>query len=95
MAAIQLTARGVPFIYDGDEIGMNHAEPALKDALDPVALRCNIVPDWMASRLRRWGILLNRDECRAPMQWDAGRHAGLSPEHAPSRGCRCIHRARW
>ena len=79
LAALQLTARGVPFIYYGDEIGMEHSPIAVADALDPIAARFRFVPSWLSPRLRRHGILLNRDECRRPMQWSAARHAGFSP----------------
>lgn len=77
-ATLQLTARGVPFIYYGEEIGMGHHEIPLSVALDPVAARFGFVPQWGARALRRFGILLNRDECRRPMQWNAGEHAGFS-----------------
>src|SRR5206468_4097893 len=84
MASLQLTARGVPFIYYGDEIGMEHHPIAPAETLDPIAARFRFVPSWLAPRLRRWGILLNRDECRRPMQWDEGRHAGFTPEETAS-----------
>ncbi|MDH4281700.1 MAG: DUF3459 domain-containing protein, partial [Myxococcales bacterium] len=32
---------------------------------------------------RRRGILTNRDECRSPMPWHGGPHAGFSPPDAP------------
>jgi glycosidase len=70
--------RGVPFIYYGEEIGMEHYEIPLVHGLDPVAVRHRHVPQWLARRLSRLGMLLNRDECRSPMQWDSGVHAGFS-----------------
>jgi oligo-1,6-glucosidase/alpha-glucosidase len=82
LATLQLTARGVPFIYYGEEIGMGHHDIPLDQGRDPVAARFRFVPGWLARYLRRHGILMNRDECRAPMQWHAGPNAGFSPEHA-------------
>jgi oligo-1,6-glucosidase/alpha-glucosidase len=82
LATLQLTARGVPFIYYGDEIGMQHHDIPTHRGLDPVARRFQWVPHWMARRLRGWGILLNRDEVRPPMQWHAGPNAGFSAAHA-------------
>jgi oligo-1,6-glucosidase/alpha-glucosidase len=82
LATLQLTVRGVPFIYYGDEIGMGHHEGPSHTALDPVAARFRRVPRWVAARLRRRGILLNRDGCRRPMQWDEGPHAGFAPAGA-------------
>jgi glycosidase len=79
LATLQLTARGVPFIYYGDELGMGHAELARAQAKDPVAARFRFVPRWLARQLLRHGILLNRDECRTPMQWHDGANAGFSP----------------
>ncbi|MDB4974864.1 MAG: alpha-glucosidase [Myxococcaceae bacterium] len=77
-ATLQLTVRGVPFIYYGEEIGMEHAEVPLVRGLDPVAMRHRKIPQWLARRLARAGMLLNRDESRAPMQWHGGEHAGFS-----------------
>lgn len=77
-ATLQLTARGVPFIYYGEEIGMGHHEIPLAMGLDPVAAQYGFIPQWGARALRRFGILLNRDECRRPMQWTAGPHGGFT-----------------
>jgi glycosidase len=82
LAMLQLTARGVPFIYYGEEIGMRQLDLPLAGARDPVAARFRFVPDWLARRLRGRGILLNRDECRPPMQWEPGGNAGFSPPGA-------------
>ena len=82
LAALQLTARGVPFLYYGEEIGMRHADIPSARALDPIAAHFRFVPDWVARRLRRGGVLLNRDECRLPMQWDGGPHGGFAPAAA-------------
>ncbi len=80
LAMMQLTVRGVPFIYYGEEIGMAHHDIPLADGLDPVAARYRFVPQRVAGFLRRHGILMNRDECRSPMQWHHGPNAGFSPE---------------
>jgi glycosidase len=75
---LQLTARGVPIIYYGEEIGMlNHRFP-LKTAKDPVALMYSWIPQPLVNLLTRGGsISLNRDECRTPMQWDSSFNAGF------------------
>jgi alpha-glucosidase len=82
LATLQLTARGVPFIYYGEEIGMGHHEIPLSLGLDPIASRHGFVPQWAARALRHQGILLNRDECRLPMQWHGGPGGGFSREGA-------------
>jgi alpha-glucosidase len=78
IAALQLTARGVPFIYYAEEIGMlNHRLP-LKTALDPVARKYSWIPQPLVNILTRGGhISLNRDDCRTPMQWDSSPNAGF------------------
>lgn len=82
VATLQLTARGVPFIYYGEEIGMQNHDIPLHEGLDPVAARYGFIPQWLVPSLRARGILLNRDECRTPMQWDDGPNAGFAPAGA-------------
>ncbi|MFX1367170.1 MAG: alpha-glucosidase [Promethearchaeota archaeon] len=78
-AIIQLTARGVPFIYYGEEIGMRNHKIPLKKGQDPIAQKYSWMPQVLANILTRTGSLsLNRDECRTPMQWDASKNAGFS-----------------
>ncbi len=71
----QLTVRGVPCMYYGEEIGMTDARIPFKKGLDPIAQKMRKVPrflfDWA-------GETPNRDELRTPMQWDNSRHAGFS-----------------
>ncbi len=79
LATLQLTVRGVPFVYYGEEIGMENHDAPLHEGLDPIAARFEWVPSWLVPAFKARGILLNRDECRAPMQWDAGPNAGFTP----------------
>lgn len=79
VAALQLTVRGVPFLYYGEEIGMENHDIPLHEGLDPVAARFRVVPKRLVAWMRGRGILLNRDECRTPMQWTDGPNAGFSP----------------
>jgi alpha-glucosidase len=84
LAALQLSARGVPVIYYGDELGLPHHELPLAQALDPVAARFRFVPRFLHGPLRRRGILLNRDSSRSPMPWNEGPHGGFSAPEVPS-----------
>ncbi|MGY5852361.1 MAG: alpha-glucosidase [Candidatus Thorarchaeota archaeon] len=77
-ALLQLTARGVPFIYYGEEIGMFSNKLPLKNAQDPIAHKFGWLPQFLVNFLTRSGsFTLNRDECRTPMQWDTTPNAGF------------------
>ncbi len=83
-AALVLTLRGTPFLYNGEEIGMT-------DFLitDPTRLR-DTMATWYYDRLvgelnvdpreaaRRAGTM-SRDKNRTPMQWSNHPNAGFSP----------------
>ena len=72
---LQLTVRGVPCMYYGEEIGMTNGSLPRSTALDPIAHEFRWVPDFLFARL---GITINRDIVRTPMQWDETRNAGFS-----------------
>lgn len=79
-----MTVRGVPFIYYGDELGLAHHHGMQRDeARDPMAARFRFIPKFVLPFLRKRGILTNRDECRSPMPWHDGAHAGFAPPEAP------------
>lgn len=78
LAALQLTVRGVPVVYYGEELGLGHLDLPLRAAKDPVASTWG----WIPGPLQRWlegrAVLLNRDLCRAPMAWTSAPHGGFS-----------------
>lgn len=78
VAALQLTVRGVPVIYNGDELGLPHHDMSRQGALDPLARFYRFIPRWLEPALRRRGILLNRDSVRSPMPWSDVAHGGFS-----------------
>ncbi|MCB1027596.1 MAG: DUF3459 domain-containing protein, partial [Microthrixaceae bacterium] len=82
MATLLLTLRGVPVIYQGQEIGMTNRYIPLADANDPVpAAVARFLPEAISRRIPE---RLNRDEVRTPMHWNAQRGAGFtSAEAAP------------
>lgn len=71
----QLTVRGVPCMYYGEEIGMTDSRIPFKEGLDPIAQKMRKYPrfifDWA-------GETPNRDELRTPMQWNATANGGFS-----------------
>ena len=89
LAAFQLTVRGVPFIYYGEEIGMSHPSIPKCDAQDPVAEKYKRIPKALVPMLLKRGILINRDEARSPMLWDDAHHHGFSAPHVESTWMQC------
>jgi oligo-1,6-glucosidase/alpha-glucosidase len=76
---MQLTVRGVPCMYYGEELGMTDGILPRRSALDPIAHEFKFVPGFLFHWL---GLTINRDVVRTPMQWDASRNAGFSPSDA-------------
>lgn len=82
LGALSFFLRGLPFLYQGQEIGMentvirNIAEVDDISTLDEyrVALAAGLSPDEALSAVAR----LSRDNARTPMQWDGGKNAGFS-----------------
>jgi alpha-glucosidase len=66
-AVMLLTLRGTPFIYYGEEIGMEDVEIPPEESVDPPAAR--VGPDFA------WW---DRSRCRTPMPWSAGPGAGFT-----------------
>jgi alpha-glucosidase len=66
-AALQMTLRGTPCIYQGDELGLPEADVAYEDLRDPFGITM-------------WPSFKGRDGCRTPMPWASNEpQAGFSP----------------
>ncbi len=66
-AVLLLTVRGTPFVYYGEEIGMEDVEIPPDESVDPPAAR--VGPDFA------WW---DRSRCRTPMPWSGGPGAGFT-----------------
>ena len=64
-AFLQLTLKGAPFIYYGEEIGMPNSKLSKKHLKDPIGIKF-------------WPFYLGRDPARTPMQWNSSKYAGFS-----------------
>jgi oligo-1,6-glucosidase/alpha-glucosidase len=72
---LQLTVRGVPCMYYGEEIGMTNLKQPFATALDPIPRKFKFIPPFLFEMI---GLTINRDEVRTPMQWDGTKNAGFS-----------------
>jgi oligo-1,6-glucosidase/alpha-glucosidase len=79
LTLFQLTVRGVPVVYFGEEIGMEEKKIAAKNALDPIGRRYKWAPEFLLSLV---DFSVNRDGCRTPMQWGDGVNAGFCEQGA-------------
>jgi alpha-glucosidase len=83
-AALVLTLKGTPFLYNGEEIGMTDliiTDPTkLRDTMatwyyDSLVNELNVDPQEAALRVGE----MSRDKNRTPMQWSSQPNAGFSP----------------
>ena len=71
MAVLELTTRGTPQMYYGEELGMRTTDPArVEDVHDPIGKL-------------GWPKEKGRDGERTPMQWDSSADAGFSTATKP------------
>lgn len=81
LATLQLTLRGTPFLYQGQELGLTNVDFASIDEIDDVESRnlyeelCQTMPPQEAWRRILAGT---RDHARAPMPWNAGPNGGFT-----------------
>lgn len=81
LALIQLTLRGTPFIYQGQELGMiNKKFTSINDLRDVESLNLySRLKEELGDREAFERVLAGtRDHARTPMQWTDGKNAGFS-----------------
>jgi len=82
LAALLLTARGVPFIYYGEEIGMQNiaakTPDEIKDIQGKTHYQIALSEGKTPAEALAEGNKNNRDKSRSPMQWDETANAGFT-----------------
>ena len=82
MAGLQMTLRGTPYIYEGQEIGMTNGDfQELSQVMDIESHNIWAMAQKLGiPRNLRWKMILrtSRDHGRTPVQWDASPNAGFT-----------------
>lgn len=82
LGGLNFMLRGVPFLYQGQELGMENIHCASISEVDDisardeyqVALRAGLTPEEAMAAVNR----RSRDNARTPFQWDGGANAGFT-----------------
>lgn len=84
LAALILTAKGVPFIYYGEEIGMHNITAQNIDEMVDIQGRTHyqlaLAEGKNSTQALLEGNEHNRDKSRSPMQWNSDTFSGFSEE---------------
>lgn len=82
LALAYFMQRGLPFIYQGQEIGMENTEFASADDFDDIGtideIKVSLDAGLSSEEALLVASLYSRDNARTPMQWTGGAHAGFT-----------------
>ena len=77
LGTVSVLLRGIPFIYQGQEIGMTNWRPESTSMYEDVQTR-NQHPDWPEEKRLALYHRASRDSARTPMQWTDSENAGFT-----------------
>ncbi|MGB4588179.1 MAG: alpha-glucosidase [Clostridiaceae bacterium] len=82
LALLNMTLRGTPFIFQGEEIGMTNCHLEMDEWKDYEAINDHVVlqemlhlPKFLSKKVIQ---KMTRDHARTPMQWTSGENSGFS-----------------
>ena len=82
MAAVLLTLRGTPFVYEGQELGMSNVAWESMDCYDDISSHGQyalaLQEGFSAEDALSFVHTYSRDNARTPMQWTAEKNAGFT-----------------
>jgi oligo-1,6-glucosidase len=86
LATFQLTSKGTPFLYQGDELGMTNFPFESIDQFDDIEVKNTWAAEKDHTDIRDFlehQRKTSRDHTRTPMQWDDSAHAGFTTASKP------------
>jgi oligo-1,6-glucosidase len=81
LAMLQLTLKGTPFLFQGQEIGsINHDFGSIEELRDVESINYykELLPSMGPKAAFRKVLCGSRDHARTPMQWSSGKNAGFT-----------------
>lgn len=82
LGTVSVLLRGIPFIYQGQEIGMRNVRRTSIEEFDDISTKDQYAEALAAGLSEQEALAacnrLSRDNARTPMQWSSGKEAGFT-----------------